>query len=162
VAFRPSKKRHRHLVAGDVNLIPLLNIFTIVIPFVLLTTVFAKTAIIDMYLPQERGGAQSAPAVIKIFTVKVSEKGFELGGIGGGGLIPTKQGAFDFGRLKEELIKIKDAHPAHEEVIILFEPGISYDMVIQVMDATRETVEVKDEKEVRRTLFPLVSLGEAK
>src|SRR3989304_690968 len=60
VAFRPSKKRHRHLVAGDVNLIPLLNIFTIVIPFVLLTTVFAKTAIIDMYLPQERGGGQSA------------------------------------------------------------------------------------------------------
>ncbi len=44
------------MVAEDVNLIPLLNIFTIVIPFVLLTAVVAKTAIIDIFLPQERVG----------------------------------------------------------------------------------------------------------
>lgn len=151
------------MVAEDVNLIPLLNIFTIVIPFVLLTAVFAKTAIIDIFLPQERAGEReksSAPA--EVFTIMVTERGFQLGGIGRGVVVPKKEGKYDVETLREEVVKVKDAHPSQEEVIIMLKPDIPYDLVVQVMDAARDATRTEGGKEVVSTLFPFVSLGEAK
>lgn len=151
------------MVAEDVNLIPLLNIFTIVIPFVLLTAVFAKTAIIDIFLPQERAGvAEKSSAPAEVFTIMVTERGFQLGGIGRGVVVPKKEGKYDVETLREEVVKVKDAHPSHEEVIIMLKSDIPYDLVVQVMDAARDATRTEGGKEVVRTLFPFVSLGEAK
>lgn len=163
MAYRPSKRRHHSLAGDELNLTPIMNIFMIIIPFLLLTAVFAKTAIIDIYLPQEdkAGTGNTADAGdIAILTIKTTEKGFELGGVGSGISISKSNGDLNFKGLSKELIKIKDKHPKQEEVILLFTRDVSYDMVVKVMDATRETTEIMDGKPVKRMLFPFPSLGE--
>ncbi|OGW01988.1 MAG: hypothetical protein A2W77_00820 [Nitrospinae bacterium RIFCSPLOWO2_12_39_16] len=162
MAYRPSKRRHHSILAEDINLIPILNIFMIIIPFLLLTAVFTKTSIIDIYLPQEGQEAKDNKfsQIPQILTVKVMEMGFELGGMGNGILIPKMGGNLDFKQLANELRKLKDKYPDEEDVVLLFDPNVSYDLIINVMDATREISDVIEGKTVKKLLFPLVSLGE--
>ena len=144
MAYRPSKRRHHSILAEDINLIPILNIFMIIIPFLLLTAVFTKTSIIDIYLPQEGQEAKDNKfsQIPQILTVKVMEMGFELGGMGNGILIPKMGGNLDFKQLANELRKLKDKYPDEEDVVLLFDPNVSYDLIINVMDATREISDV--------------------
>ncbi len=164
MAIRPSKSR-RHLDAvTDIDLTPVMNVFIIIIPFLLLTAVFAKTAIIDVYLPQEGGAeagasAQQAPKTPLI--IKVTGAGFTLDGLGKGIHVPKGASDYDYKKLTEKLSELKNSHPQSEEAIILFEPKIQYEVVIKVMDASRETYYMKDGLNVKRALFPAVSLGEA-
>jgi biopolymer transport protein ExbD len=161
MAKRPSKRSHHKGEPGDLNLTPIMNVFIIVIPFLLLTAVFAKTAIIDIYLPQEgQGGGGGGSSEQKILAIKVTKTGFEIGGVGGGARIGLKDNALDFKGLNEELVRIKDRAPSQEEVILLFDQETSYDIVVKVMDAARETTVEKDGVKRRRLLFPAVSLGE--
>ncbi len=158
MAFRPSKRRHHTSIGQELNLIPVMNVFVIVIPFLLLTAVFAKTAIIDILLPQEdqaQAEENTDEDVPEVLIVKITKKGFELDGIGKGKVVPRIKDRLDYKGLTEELIKLKDKYPDKKEVILLFEPHVSYDTVVKVMDTTRETVDGK-----RRELFPFVSLGE--
>lgn len=145
-------------MSDDLNLTPMIDIFIILIFFLLLTAVFAKIAIIDIYLPQEGQSSetteQNAPSV-GVLAIKITEGGFELGGIGGGVLIPKNSQGLNFNGLTHQLIAIKDKYPQKEDVILLFDKDISYDTVVKVMDASRETTDG-----TKRILFPMVSLGE--
>ncbi len=157
MAYRPSKRMRHHHYREELNLTPIMNIFMIIVPFLLLTAVFAKTVVIDVYLPQENQ-SELDPAIDnlpEILTIKVTENGFELSGIGDGVIIDGSQYNLNYKQLTKELARLKDRYPDKEEVILLFDPYISYDIVIKVMDAARETTEGG-----KRTLFPHVSLGE--
>ncbi len=155
MANRPSRRRHTHSESDDLNLTPMIDIFIIIIFFLLLTAVFARTAIIDIYLPQEGGASNQSAAESEVLTIKITEKGFELGGIGGQSFIPKTGENLDFKELTNQLINIKDKYPQKEDVVLLFDPATPYEIVIKVMDASRETTEG-----TKRTLFPLVSLAE--
>ncbi|MBI5235309.1 MAG: biopolymer transporter ExbD [Deltaproteobacteria bacterium] len=164
MAIRPSKSRRHVDAVTDIDLTPVMNVFIIIIPFLLLTAVFAKTAIIDVYLPQE-GGEQTGASVQQTpkipLIIKVTGAGFTLDGLGKGIHVPKGASDYDYKRLAERLSELKDSHPQNEEAIILFEPKIRYEIVIKVMDASRETHYLKDGINVKRALFPAVSLGEA-
>lgn len=158
MAHRPSKRRHQ--LVTDVNLTPLLNVFIIVIPFVLLSAVFVKTAVIDISLPQEGGkGQASADSPTGVLVIKVTGSGFDVGGIGKA-FIPKQAGEFDFKGLTDELIKLKERFPGSEDAILLFNPDASYEFIVKVMDSTRETTVKEGGKTKKHTLFPMVSLGE--
>lgn len=160
MSHRPSKRSHfQQHEETELNLLPMMNMFIIIISFLMTTAVFAKMAIVDVYLPQEGGGngGQTASAVPAILTVSVLEKGFEMGGVGGGRFIPKKDGNLDYRQLTEELVKIKGSYPDKEDAILLFPAEMPYDIVVKVMDATRETAE-----RPKKSLFPMLSLGEVK
>lgn len=160
MSHRPSKRSHfRQHEETELNLLPMMNMFIIIISFLMTTAVFAKMAIVDVYLPQEGGGngGQATSGAPAILTVSVLENGFEMGGVGGGRLIPRKDGNLDYRQLTEELVKIKGSYPDKEDAILLFPAGMPYDTVIKVMDATRETSE-----RPKKSLFPMLSLGEVK
>jgi biopolymer transport protein ExbD len=139
-----------------------MNVFIIIIPFLLLTAVFAKTSMIEIFLAQQDAvaSAKSKNQVEGFLTVKVTSRGFVLKGIGKGIYIKKKKGKLDYKKLSMMLVKLKDRHPRVLEVAILLSPTMAYESVVKVMDATRETIVVKDGKKTRRVLFPLVSLGE--
>lgn len=161
MSHRPSKRSHfQQHEETELNLLPMMNMFIIIISFLMTTAVFAKMAIVDVYLPQEGGGSggPATAAVPAILTVSVLEKGFEMGGVGGGRLVPKKSdGTLDYKQLTEELVKIKGSYPNKEDAILLFPAGMPYDTVVKVMDATRETSE-----RPKKSLFPMLSLGEVK
>lgn len=164
MAYRPSRRAHNHGHGTELNIIPLMNVFVIIIPFLLLTAVFAKTSMIEIFLAQQEAVVSSSAKdqVNGFLTVKVVKRGFVLDGIGKGIVIKRKKGELDLKRLSSMLVKLKDRHPKVNEVAILLSPSLSYESVVAVMDATRETEVVKDGQKSRRVLFPLVSLGENK
>lgn len=163
MARRPSRKRHSSDIGEDINLTPVMNLFMVLIPFLLLTAVFASTAIIDVRLPQEAMAASEKKDVTPgdILTINVTRDGFSFSGLGAGTKSVKKiNNRYDFDTLSNRLIAIKDKTPEAEEVIILFIPDTSYELVIKLMDTARDALTSVDGKKVRRTLFPVVSLGE--
>ncbi len=156
MAHRASRRRHSHEVGDDLNLTPMIDIFIMLIFFLLLTAVFAKTAIIDTYLPKDdQGAATGRGGPVEVLAIKITEKGFDLSGIGAGTFIPKNRSGLNYQELTDSLAAIKQRYPRKEDVILLFDPDVSYDTVVKVMDAARETSD-----SAKRPLFPQVSLGE--
>ena len=163
MARRPTRKRHS---AGmeDLNLTPVMNVFIILIPFLLLTTVFVKTAIINVYLPGNTSDREQTDRANseRILTLHMTRDGFSFSGLGKE-IPPVKKdnsGSYDFGLLNSRVAALKERYPKHEEAIILFAPDTPYELVIKAMDATREVATSKQGKITRKTLFPVISVGE--
>lgn len=171
---RPSIRRHYTEGESELNLIPLMNVFCILIPFLLLTAVFVQLTIINTNLPTaaslENEDAKKeespTPEVKKLnLTVFITNEGFTLAGYGGildvGGeedktgdekksrtVIPKKVVGkdrdgndileYDFEKLQENLIKIKEAFPSHYSIILLPENHVKYETIIETMDCSRE------------------------
>ncbi|HHL40022.1 MAG TPA: biopolymer transporter ExbD [Deltaproteobacteria bacterium] len=168
MAYRPSRRMHHGAEGADLNLIPIMNVFIIIIPFLLLTVVFAKTAVIDVYLPHEvesppeketeqEPGERTPP---RLLTVKITDGALTVGWGEREERIEAAPDNSHLRRLSEALLDIKREAPDHREIILLFDSHISYDYVVKVMDASREITLERGGVKSRRSLFPLVSLGE--
>lgn len=88
---RPSSRRRQTAdESQEINLIPLMNVFCILIPFLLLTAVFVQLTIINTNLPNaapsiKKGDEESpTPDIKKLnLTVFITKEGFILAGYGG-------------------------------------------------------------------------------
>ncbi|MFQ5754330.1 MAG: ExbD/TolR family protein, partial [bacterium] len=126
----------------DVNITPVMNIFLILIPFLLLTAVFVKIAVIEFSLPSTENRARSqqtqqTKAVVTILAI--NEKGFDLKTQGLKlSFINKKQQNFDFQTLVQKLREVKRQHQESEDIIIAPQASIKYDTIIKVMDRCRE------------------------
>ncbi|MCK4738817.1 MAG: biopolymer transporter ExbD [Deltaproteobacteria bacterium] len=167
MAHRPTSRRKRNVDAdaGDLNLTPVMNLFMVIIPFLLMTAVFVNTTIIEIHLPQESKAPQ-APSDKKvteddILTIGLTAKGFTFSGLGKRiATIKKKDGKFDFISLQKKLVELKKKHPTKEEVVLLFKADAPYDLVIDTMDATRIALVKNGETTTKQNLFPMVSVGE--
>ena len=149
------------------NLIPIMNLMTILIPFLLLSAVFIKIAVLNTSLPQSADAAAAAPEEPKEkpedekpklnLTVTITRLGFTIAGSGavlpgpeeGGPTVPKAEGAADwpYDELNKKLIEIKKSFPEEESCVIIPdqksdqnpEGDIAYQVIIRTMDAVRET-----------------------
>ena len=88
---RPSQRRRANEgVIQEINLIPLMNVFCILIPFLLLAAVFVQLSIINTNLPTAASLSKKdteespTPEVKKLnLTVFITKEGFMLAGYGG-------------------------------------------------------------------------------
>jgi len=136
--------RNRQPKDNDVNIIPVMNIFLLLIPFLLLTAAFVQLAVIEFSLPSLNKG-QSAivrdpekKLVLVILAVK--ENGFQLKAQGF--IFPPldkSNNQYNYPVLVEQLKEIKQKHPYAEDIIISPESKVKYDIIIKVMDRCRET-----------------------
>lgn len=181
MAGRPSSRLHGTVVDDEINLIPMMNVFCILIPFLILSAVFVQLSVIDTSLPTAmKPGDTPLEQTVKpklTLTVAMTEEGFTIAGYGGvldvadskpddettskqpRYIIPkiseNGQLVFDFLKLQENLIKVKDKFPDQYSIILLPEDQVNFQEIIKTMDVSRE-VKVKDEtgKESTRILFP--------
>jgi biopolymer transport protein ExbD len=143
--------------AGEINLVPYLDIVVNVIMFLLATiTQVVAMGNINVSSP---GYAEAAPTEVaqpseqedkpKLnLNVTVSDTGFIIAGSGGvlyendvpGRLptIPKRGGDYDFYRLTETMTKLKTAFPDENVAILGANAGIPYETVVRTMDAVRE------------------------
>lgn len=141
------------------------NLMIILIPFLLLSAVFSRTAILNVYLPEapseEKKPVKDTKEHLPLLIVSILKDGFVINdGEKVLAALPKVQDRHDFEKLSSFLLQLKGQIPHHEEIILLSEPAIRYETIIQTMDASRETVVERDgEKEVV-SLFPNVSIGE--
>ncbi len=133
--------RERQYEEDNLNITPVMNIFLILIPFLLLTAVFVKIAVLEFSLPstesQKQAEEPNKDAVVTI--IAITEKGFDLKTQGLRlSFINKKQEKFDFQTLVEHLRKVKQLHANTEDIIIAPQASIKYDTIIKVMDRCRE------------------------
>lgn len=175
MAFYFSKRKLRpkeEEEAGELNIVPYLDILMNLIIFMLLSmTGLATFGILNVNAPNYGGpsaGAGDNQDKPLLLTVAIAKDGFYVAATGGvlpGQTEPTtavpgqgaptvaKKGAdYDYAGLTEKMKEIKTAFPAETKVIIAGEVDTTYEVLVGTMDATRETSD-------RKLLFPDVTLG---
>ncbi|OQX91184.1 MAG: hypothetical protein B6D57_00670 [Candidatus Coatesbacteria bacterium 4484_99] len=148
MAFAVStKRRGKSVVDEEIELVPFIDTFAVLVVFLLMTTVILQTAVIELSLPTAAGtgtGAQdeseeSTPQPL-VLSIIVTDRGITIGG--SGAILPMikkKGGRYDFNELEKQLEKIKERYPAQTSVIIVSEPEIIYDNIIKTMDSCLKT-----------------------
>jgi biopolymer transport protein ExbD len=144
------------------NLVPLMDIMTVLVVFLLISAVFMSITIQELSVPTNSGGAGGAPNFA--IEVIVRNSGLEIGnGSSVEAAIPKKDDKYDIEMLQKMLVRLKSQYPDKEDATILMEPRIEYDYLIQVMDAVREA-DVRAEGSTtaeKINLFPKIALGDA-
>jgi biopolymer transport protein ExbD len=140
-----------------------LNLMVVLIPFLLISAVFSRVAIMELSVPTAAGGGESTTPNFSIEVI-VRQAGLEIAnGSTVEAAIPKKDGEYDMEMLNEMLMRLKAQFPDKEDATVLMEPDIEYDYLIQVMDAVR-AAEIQEEgsEEIRKmVLFPDISIGDA-
>ena len=122
----------------ELLLVPMIDIFTVLVTFLLMTAVFSRIAIVELDLPSAASAKVSEPTFR--LEVIVRDEGFEL--TNGRALIatiPKVNGEYDVKTLSELALSLKRDYPDAVAASVLLEPEIAYDHLIQVMDAIRST-----------------------
>ena len=128
----------------DVNIIPVMNIFLLLIPFLLLTAAFVQLAVVELSLPSLNKAqglkAQERPQKLVLIILAVKENGFQLKAQGFKfDPLNKVNNQYDYRRLIRQLKQIKQSHPYAEDIFISPENNVKYDIIIKVMDRCRET-----------------------
>ncbi|MCI0571160.1 MAG: biopolymer transporter ExbD [Myxococcaceae bacterium] len=176
-ALRRRRTRGSTEDTGELNLVPYLDILMNLIIFMLMSiTGLASFGILNVTAPAYAGpeaaqpqGSQAEPRLQ--LSVHISREGLFISSnraiLGaeaaapteGGGRAPTlprrADGSYDLPGLTQKMVSIKDAFPGESAIILVAEPDVSYETLVQVMDAVRETP-----GPARRLLFSDVQLGE--
>jgi biopolymer transport protein ExbD len=122
---------------AELMLVPMIDIFTVLVTFLLMTAVFSRITILQLQLPSSNVSGTTAAATFRLEVI-VRPLGFEL--TNGTELIATvpKVGSeYDLKTLSELALALKREHPDANDASVLLERDIQYDYLIQVMDAIR-------------------------
>ncbi len=126
---------------SELNITAVMNIFLILIPFLLLTAVFVRIAVLEFSLPskQKSSTTEATPRDAVVTVIAINEKGFDLKTQGMKfSFINKKTENFDFQTLVQNLQKVKARHVETEDIIIAPHASTKYDTIIKVMDRCRE------------------------
>lgn len=155
------RRRAKQPVELDVT--TYLNLMVVLVPFLLITAVFSRIAIVELNLPSEAGGRTQEPPAFRVEVI-VRDDGLEISnGSAVIAAIPNVEGDYDLPTLSDRMVALKRQYSDLDAASVLLEPQIPYDYLIQVMDVVR-SVEVtsRDDQDVAyAALFPNISIGEA-
>ncbi len=158
--FHEKRKREE---TPELDVTTFMNLMVVLIPFLLISAVFSRVAIMELSVPTSAGGAAlNAPNFA--IEVIVRKAGLEIAnGSSVQAEIPKKNNRYDMQMLHEMLMRLKAVYPEKEDATVLMEPDIEYDYLIQIMDAVRgDDVRVEGSEEVKKiVLFPHISIGDA-
>ncbi len=160
-----SRRRVKRMESTEIDLTPYMNLLVVLAPFLLITAVFTRLAVLEIYLPPpasaELMSKLPSPEEQLVLTISITEKGLVVAN--GNKIIsfvqPTSKG-HDLQTLSAVLQQIKARFPTVDNAIILSKPDIAYDELVQVMDATRVAFVVSEGNKTSYSLFPNISLGE--
>jgi len=167
IGSRRGGRRHNDATA-ELNITAFMNLMVILVPFLLITAVFSRLAILELNLP----GSSTEPVepqdqVFQLEVIVRADK-IEVGDRNQGllGIYPNSEDGYDFDAVGDKLVELKERYPSKTDASILLEQEIAYDTVVQIMDTVRISVSIEvdedDEQELVRTdLFPDISIGDA-
>jgi len=156
MAFRPTRRRSKPGYILDLNLAPLLSLFVALIPMLLLTAMFQKTGIVNLYLPtlEEALLQENADDPVQDFTLAVTVTMKEISLLKDREVLLTEriENGLELDKFVEELITIKNEFPDKRDAVLLLDGDILYETIIDIMDAVRVNGD--------RELFPDISLAD--
>ena len=160
--MRPRWQRTTLRQEQTVDVTAFLSLMVILVPFLLVTAVFSRMSIIEL----QAAGGELAPdtgkdplqlqVVLRQAVIEVSYRGLSQ---------PTQINRSSdesaLASLAALASELKARYPQSLEAIVLLEPQISYDLLVQVLDALRVQLLQHDDSVEQVALFPLIALGAA-
>jgi biopolymer transport protein ExbD len=167
IGSRRGGRRH-NVETAELNITAFMNLMVILVPFLLITAVFSRLAILELNLPGSSNEPVEAQDQVFQLEVIVRADKIEVGDRNQGllGIYPNTEDGYDFEAVGDKLVELKDRYPDKTDASILLEQEIAYDTLVQIMDTVRVSVDVEvnedDKKQLVRTdLFPDISIGDA-
>lgn len=155
--------RRRTKEAHELDVTTFLNLMVVLVPFLLITAVFSRLAIVELNLPSSSGGSAVTERGFRPEVI-VRETQIEVGnGASIVATIPNVGDEYDFDALSDYMVALKDEYPEQNAASVLVESQIPYDYLIQTMDVVRSAeLEIgnTDEYELY-ALFSEIAVGDA-
>jgi biopolymer transport protein ExbD len=162
LARRQARNHARYKGRNDINIVPMLDIFTILVFFLIFTAVFSRTHIVELSLPAQNTEPLKLPEGL-VLEIVVRKDGLLVQDKNSGPLqpLPKTASGYDFEGLTAYLSRVKARFPELKSATVLLEPDIAYDTIVATMDAVRSFEGTLDGHAARGELFPQISLGDA-
>ena len=160
--MRSQWRKHRRQEQAELNITAFMNLMVILVPFLLITAVFSRLAILELNLPSSTDQPDMEPETIQLEVI-VRENRVEVGERNAGlmTVLPMIDDGYDLVSLTDYLKRVKAKYPDKLDATILLEPDVPYDVLVQVMDAVRVFEAVQDGEQIQAELFPEISIGDA-
>ena len=159
-----SARRVRIPESVELDITAFMNLMVILVPFLLITTVFTHLTVLDINLPTT-SQTSSAPDKKKTFEINViiGKKHFIVTDNNNRIIkkIPTFETGGHYKILNRVLKQIKVRYPEKTNITILSQQNSKYDTLINTMDAVRVFNAVEDGEIIQVELFPNISIGDA-
>lgn len=157
-------RRGRHKEVQELNITAFMNLMVVLTPFLLITAVFSRLAILELNLPAAQSQATVEETPQFQLEITVRDDGIEVGDRNVGTLSRIAKSGDDYrlDELSAYLARIKAQYPDKADATVLLEPDVSYQVLVAVMDRVR-TAESRDidNQLVKSELFPEISIGDA-
>lgn len=141
---RGRERRWRLTLASELDLLPLMNIFIVIIPLLLLSAVFVEVTVIRMDSTSGEAAAAEDESGLDL-AVRITDGAYIVEGRDLAAVTiarPPAAGAeaadeAALGELSAALARIVEAHPGDPNVRIVADPTTHYDEIVAVMDVAR-------------------------
>lgn len=138
---RAKKSTSKEIELIDLDVTPVMNLFMVLIPFLVSMAVFTHLAVVDFSLPPSNGsaGGESETKELDI-SIVITAEGFRIVGTGKKlDLIPRVHNKYQFEQLRSLLKAIKFEYPSQKSVVLVIEADVIYEDIIRFMDICRES-----------------------
>lgn len=146
--YRPSARRKQKgsSVPQEPNLVPIMNLFLTIIPFLMLMIVISQISLIAMNFSSGTGGGSGAGGggdEKKLIEIHLMAKEHPSGLFPGMEIrepdgtirkLPVVNGMFDYTSLNSLLVDLKAGHPDTNEIKLVVHPEVLYDTLIRSID----------------------------
>ncbi len=161
-SFATKKIARKMRKPAELLLVPMIDIFTVLVTFLLMTAVFSKTVVLELNLPAAVTEFREPPPGLMI-EVMVRKDLIQVADRNTGPLatLPNTATGYDYEGLTDYLKRVKAKFPDKTDAAILLESDTPYDILVQVMDRVRVFETKQGLMTVQAELFPDISIGDA-
>ncbi len=155
-------RRRSHHEAEELNITSFMNLMVILVPFLLITAVFSRMAILEINIPaattqtSEKRPELQLEITVRSDTLELRDKSSDLFKT-----FPYGGEKTDWKPFSDLLLELKTRFPKIENVTLLLEPNVDYQSLITVMDRVRSTTVTAGLAVDTVELFPVISIGDA-
>ena len=161
-SYDAKKLARRNRRPAELLLVPMIDIFTVMVTFLLMTAVFSRTVVLQLNLPTASAQMPDLPKDLQL-EVLVRHNLLEVADRNTGPLkdIPNNDNGNDFDGLTDFLKVVKAKFPTKTDASVLLEKDTAYDTLVQVMDHVRVFEVTNGFMTTQAELFPTISVGDA-
>lgn len=157
--FNHRRRRNtRHKEVAELNITAFMNLMVVLVPFLLITAVFTRTAIIELSLPAADSATAETPPPRPQVLLYADHMEWSLADDA-----PTRRqhekDQQDLRELRAWLMGLKQRQPDQESLLLLIAPDVAYERLIALMDHVRHYPASGDTEP--KPLFPDIALGDA-
>lgn len=157
-------RKPHHIEPPELEITAFMNLMVILVPFLLITAVFSQVTILELFVPPPSVASQQnenkedlqLEIILRKDMLEVADRPGSIVA-----RFPKVAGSFDMKAFSEVLQKLKRLFPDKTDALLLSEPDISYDTLVQVMDRINVAEIATPGQLVRMELFTAISLGDA-